>query len=190
MFFFFGNEKGLEYNRNWNFFFLFSFSFLGLHPWHNGGSQARGWIGAAGTGLHHSHNNWRSEPHLWPTPQLTARLNPLIEARDQTRILIDTGQVGYCWATAGTPWNIFNTGVVTAAVANCGTLLYNLVNQIEDLGDCRGTFWTYTVGLFFLTSLLTIPFLRNVFFFFFFFFFFWLHLQHGEVPLAGIKPTL
>ena len=29
-----------------------------------GGSQARGGIGAAATGLRHSHSNARSEPHL------------------------------------------------------------------------------------------------------------------------------
>ena len=42
----------------------------------HGGSQARGQIGAAVTGLHHSHNNVRSELHLQPTPQLTATPEP------------------------------------------------------------------------------------------------------------------
>ena len=37
-----------------------------------GGSQARGWIGATDTGLHHSHSNSGSGPRLWPTPQLMA----------------------------------------------------------------------------------------------------------------------
>ena len=41
-----------------------------------GGSQARGRIGAAATGLHHSHSNVVSELHLRPTPQLTATLDP------------------------------------------------------------------------------------------------------------------
>ena len=36
-----------------------------------GGSQARGRIGAAATGLHQSHSNTGSEPCLQPTPQLT-----------------------------------------------------------------------------------------------------------------------
>ena len=40
-----------------------------------GGSQARGQIGAVATGLHHSHSNARSEPHLRPTPQLMAMLD-------------------------------------------------------------------------------------------------------------------
>ena len=39
-------------------------------------SQARGWIRAAAAGLGHSYGNTRSEPHLWPTPQLTATLDP------------------------------------------------------------------------------------------------------------------
>ena len=38
-----------------------------------GGSQARGPIGAAATGLRQSHSNAGSEPCLQPTPQLTAR---------------------------------------------------------------------------------------------------------------------
>ena len=33
-----------------------------------GSSQARGQIRAAGAGLHHSHGNARSKPHLRPTP--------------------------------------------------------------------------------------------------------------------------
>ena len=37
-----------------------------------GGSQARGLIGAVATGLRQSHGNAGSEPHLQPTPQLTA----------------------------------------------------------------------------------------------------------------------
>ena len=39
--------------------------------------QAGGWIGAAAAGLHHSHSNTRSKPHLWPTPQLMATPDPL-----------------------------------------------------------------------------------------------------------------
>ena len=41
-----------------------------------GGSQARGPIGAVVAGLHPSHSNARSEPHLRPTPQLTAVTDP------------------------------------------------------------------------------------------------------------------
>ena len=57
----------------------------------HGSYQARGGIGATAAGLCTSHNNARSEPHLWPT-QLTAmpNPNPLSEARDWTHILMDT----------------------------------------------------------------------------------------------------
>ena len=41
-----------------------------------GGSQARGLLGAVATSLHHSHGHARSELHLQPTPQLTARPDP------------------------------------------------------------------------------------------------------------------
>ena len=42
-----------------------------------GGSQARGPIGAVATGLRQSHSKAGSEPHLQPTPQLTAMPDPL-----------------------------------------------------------------------------------------------------------------
>ena len=42
----------------------------------HGGSQARGQIGAVAAGLYHSHSNARSEPHLQPTPQPMATLDP------------------------------------------------------------------------------------------------------------------
>jgi len=40
-----------------------------------GGSHARGQFGVLATGLKQSHNVG-SEPDLWPTPQLTAILDP------------------------------------------------------------------------------------------------------------------
>ena len=45
-------------------------------PTAHGRSQARGWTRAVAADLHHSHSNGGSEPHLPPTPQLTARLDP------------------------------------------------------------------------------------------------------------------
>ena len=56
------------------FFLLFSLFRAAARAY--GGSQARGQIGAAVAGLHHSHSNARSEPHMKPKPQLTAMLNP------------------------------------------------------------------------------------------------------------------
>ena len=42
-----------------------------------GGSQARSQIVAVAAGLHHSHGNVGSKPHLPPTPQLMATPDPL-----------------------------------------------------------------------------------------------------------------
>ena len=43
-------------------FFFFFFCLFRAVPKAHGSSQARGWIGAVAAGLHHSHNNTRSEP--------------------------------------------------------------------------------------------------------------------------------
>ena len=53
-------------------FFVFSRAALTAY----GGSQARGLIGAVAIGLHQSHSNEGSEPHLPPTPQLKAMPDP------------------------------------------------------------------------------------------------------------------
>ena len=45
------------------FLLLIYFCFLGLHPSH---------MEATAEGLHHSHSNTRSKPHLWSTLQLMA----------------------------------------------------------------------------------------------------------------------
>ena len=66
-------------------------SFSGATPVAYGGSQARGLIGAAATSLRQSHSNAGSEPHLRPTPQLTATPD-LSKARDQTRNLMVPSQ--------------------------------------------------------------------------------------------------
>ena len=55
--------------------FLFFWS-LRVAPIAYGGSQARGGIGTVAASLCHSHSNTRSEPHLWPTSQLTAMPDP------------------------------------------------------------------------------------------------------------------
>jgi len=39
-------------------------------------SQASGWIGITAAGPYHSHSNVGSEPHLRPTPQFMATLDP------------------------------------------------------------------------------------------------------------------
>ena len=60
----------------YNPFFFFFFAFSRASPTAYGGSQARGRIGAVATSLCQSHSNTGSEPHLQPTPQLTATPDP------------------------------------------------------------------------------------------------------------------
>ena len=56
-----------------NFIYIYIYILLfRATPVAYGGSQARDQIGAAAAGLHQSHSNARSEPHLQSTPQLTA----------------------------------------------------------------------------------------------------------------------
>ena len=63
-------------------YFLFFFFFWGLFaiswsvPTAYGGSQTSGLIRAVAAGLHHSHSNAGSKPHLQPTPQLTETPDP------------------------------------------------------------------------------------------------------------------
>jgi len=57
------------------YLFICLFAISWAAPAAYGGSQARGRIGAVATGLHQSHSNAGSEPHLQPTPQLTAALD-------------------------------------------------------------------------------------------------------------------
>ena len=66
-------------------------------PMAYGGSQARGLIVATAAGLHHSHSNARSEPHLRPTPH-AGPLHPLSEARDRTRNLMVPSRIHYLCA--------------------------------------------------------------------------------------------
>ena len=59
-----------------NFIYLFTALLFMTAPAAYGGPQARGRIRATAAGLHHSHSNARSDPHLRPTPQLTAMPDP------------------------------------------------------------------------------------------------------------------
>ena len=62
------NFQSLKILKQWQFFLLLRDIPTALN------SQARGRNRAAV--LHHSHSNTRSEPRLWPTPQLTATPDP------------------------------------------------------------------------------------------------------------------
>ena len=62
---------------SWPVFFVclfvcFLVLFFRAAPLANGGSQARGPVGAIAAGLPHSHSNAGSEPNLRSTPQLMA----------------------------------------------------------------------------------------------------------------------
>ena len=78
-------------------FFCFFFPLFRAAPEAYGSSQAKGWIGGTAVSPSHSHSNTVSKPHLWPTPQLMATLdpNPLNGARDGTHILMNTSQVHF-----------------------------------------------------------------------------------------------
>ena len=48
-----------------------------------GSSQAKSQIGAALAGLHHSHSNTGSKPHVWPMPKPAATSDPKPNDRGQ-----------------------------------------------------------------------------------------------------------
>ena len=112
MFDFFNTRTVLElFQEFFFFFFLLKWKFLFFvvvvvlfraAPVAYRSSQAKGQIGATAAGLHHSHNQARSELCLRSTLQLKAR-HPLIEARDWTCSLRDTGRLLTLWTTMGTP---------------------------------------------------------------------------------------
>ena len=63
-----------------------------------GSSQAKGQIGATAAGLRHRHSNSGSEPvcNRHHSSQQQQIPNPLMEARDQTPILLDIGRIHFC----------------------------------------------------------------------------------------------
>ena len=91
--------------------------------------QARGQIGAVAASLRHSHSNTGSKPRLRPTPQLTWMLNPLSKARDQTRNLMVTSQIHFCFTTMGTPENPVAFFLVSSVVGLGGTGALKLLHQ-------------------------------------------------------------
>ena len=73
-------EKGSILTSLFNFIYLFIYLFLVFFlravPMAFVSSQARGQNRAAAAGLHHSHSNAGSEPHLQPTLQFMATWDP------------------------------------------------------------------------------------------------------------------
>ena len=76
--------------------FSFFLVLLGVHPRHYGGSQVRGRIRAAATYLCHSNTGWSHVCDLQHSPWQRRIPNPLSEASDRTRILMDESG----WLTA------------------------------------------------------------------------------------------
>ena len=106
---------------SWTFFFFFlSFCLLFFSraaPSAYGGSQATDLIGAVAAGLHQSHSNEASKPHLWPTPELlTATPDPLTHwARPGIKPTTSWFLVRFVnhWGTTGTPsWTFLSHTVV------------------------------------------------------------------------------
>ena len=102
-------RPGIELTSSRTMFRFFFFVFLAPHPQHmevpklGGQLELRPPTYTTATAipdlshvcdLHHS--SWQHQI-----------LDPLIEARDQTHVLMDTRWVHYCWATTGTPEIIF-----------------------------------------------------------------------------------
>ena len=127
-------------------FFLF-FCFLGPHTAHKS-SQARGHIGVVAFSLCHSHRTAKTEPCLWPTPKLTAMLNPLSKARDWTCVLMNTSQILLRWATTGTPklriwvWQISNFILRVWYLKMCDKIKLAKINYILNMA-CTLTSWLY-----------------------------------------------
>ena len=85
---------------------FFLFCLFRATPLAYGSSQARGPIWAVAASLHHSHSYTRSEPCLWPTPQLKATAGSLTHwARPGIKPWSSWMLVGFVnhWATMATP---------------------------------------------------------------------------------------
>ena len=81
-----------------------------------GSSQASSWIKTAAAGLYITATVTRDPSQVYDlhsSSQQCQILNPLIEAKDWTHILMDTSQIRFHWATMGTPLNtqLFNGGI-------------------------------------------------------------------------------
>ena len=91
-------------SKELSLFFIFIFCFFEGHIFGIWNFSAQ--IEAVVDDLYHSHSNARSKPCSSWKHQCQI-LNPVIKARDQTCILIDTSQDHYRWATMGTPGALF-----------------------------------------------------------------------------------
>ena len=102
----------------WYFCFI-SFYFIWAAPAAYGNSQARGCIGAIAVGLHHSHGNSGSRPHLrlYHSSRQHQILKTLSKARERTHILVDAHWIRFHCATMGTPKWYFS--IITCFLITC-----------------------------------------------------------------------
>ena len=123
------HERLLHFFLSVNSFIVFFLFLFTAAPVEYGSSQARGWIGAAASSLHHSHGNTGSKPCLWPTPQLAAMPDP--QPTGLGRILVDPESswklIGFlsCWATTGTPIHSYLPQFITLYVGMFIRQLFN-----------------------------------------------------------------
>ena len=130
---------GQHYPRQTSLSKLFFLSLFRATPAAHGGSQARSWIGATAASLCHSHSYARSEPRWQSVPQVMATPYPypLIEARDQTCILMDASHIHFCGAMTGAPkfLYLFGQPMKKNAKIFCwhNSLPYLLFQNLNDL---------------------------------------------------------
>ena len=113
-----------------SFFFLLIFYFFRGIPVAYGSSQGRGWMGATAAGLHHSHSNMGSKPHVTytttqgTTSSLTHWERPGIEPTSSWIL------VGFI--TAEPQWELL---LVICLLLSCENSLFWIQNlyQIHDL---------------------------------------------------------
>ena len=84
---------------------IYLFCLFRTAPMTYGGSQARGQIRAIAASLCHTHGNadLTCVCELYHSSQQGQIINPLMEARNWTHILMDSCWVHYYWATVVTP---------------------------------------------------------------------------------------
>ena len=84
--------------------FFFFLVFFGPHPQQYGGSQARGQMVATVAGLCHSHSQHQiwAESATYTTAHGNAESSPTEWQESNLRVLMDTSQVRYHWATMAT----------------------------------------------------------------------------------------
>ena len=115
----------------WFLFFVFWFLFFLFRaaPTAYGSSQARGQIRATAAGLHHSHSNVRSKPHLWPAPQPTGNARQIPDPLSKA-ILMDPSQIHFCWAMRGIPTVGFSTHCTTSGTPCVPFIIRKKINML------------------------------------------------------------